>query len=100
MAKQKTKLELIGVGSDKGAGPESHILLAQPDKSSHAKYSVRIKCVFDNSLQIAALTSCDVLTIVLANNTPPASRQISAPRGVTRFWGAENIITRAQAAIA
>ena len=23
------------------------------------------------------------------NNTPPASRQISAPRGVTRFWGAE-----------
>jgi hypothetical protein len=100
MTKQKTKLELIGVGSGKRAGPESHTLLAQPDKSSHAKYSVMIKSVSDNTLQIAGLTSCDVLAIVLANNTPPASRQISAPRGVTRFWGAENLITRAQAAIA
>lgn len=26
-------------------------------------------------------------TIISRNNTPPASRQISAPRGVTRFWG-------------
>jgi hypothetical protein len=28
-------------------------------------------------------------TIMRFNNTPPASRQISAPRGVTRFWGRE-----------
>ncbi|MEJ1407326.1 MAG: hypothetical protein RPU62_10170 [Candidatus Sedimenticola sp. (ex Thyasira tokunagai)] len=27
---------------------------------------------------------------ILGNNTPPASRKISAPRGVTCFWGAEN----------
>jgi hypothetical protein len=28
-----------------------------------------------------------VLAAIIANNnTPPASRQISAPRGVTRFW--------------
>ena len=28
-------------------------------------------------------------TIIVTNNTPPASRKISAPRGVTRFWGIE-----------
>ncbi|SFJ74923.1 hypothetical protein SAMN04488079_10157 [Methylophaga sulfidovorans] len=28
-------------------------------------------------------------TIITPNNTPPASRQLSAPRGVTRFWGGE-----------
>lgn len=28
-------------------------------------------------------------TILVSNNTPPASRKISAPRGVTCFWGAE-----------
>lgn len=28
-------------------------------------------------------------TIISPNNTPPASRQLSAPRGVTRFWGFE-----------
>lgn len=25
--------------------------------------------------------------IIQTNNTPPASRKNSAPRGVTRFWG-------------
>ena len=29
------------------------------------------------------------ITIIGANNTPPASRKNSAPRGVTRFWRAE-----------
>lgn len=28
-------------------------------------------------------------TIISSNNTPPASRQLSAPRGVTRFWWGE-----------
>jgi hypothetical protein len=28
-------------------------------------------------------------TILASNNTPPASRKISAPRGVTCFWGTE-----------
>ena len=28
--------------------------------------------------------------IITINNTPPASRKISAPRGVTHFWGIEN----------
>jgi len=100
MTKQKPKLELIGVGSGKRTGPESHILLAQSNKSRNAKYSVMIKCVSDNSLQIAGLTSCDLLAIVLANNTPPASRQISAPRGVTRFWGAEKSYNSCTGAIA
>lgn len=27
--------------------------------------------------------------IICNNNTPPASRQISAPRGVSRFWVSE-----------
>lgn len=28
-----------------------------------------------------------VKTRITGNNTPPAFRQISAPRGVTHFWG-------------
>ncbi|HFD0457611.1 TPA: hypothetical protein ACF1KQ_004587, partial [Salmonella enterica subsp. enterica serovar London] len=28
-------------------------------------------------------------TIISPNNTPPDSRQLSAPRGVTRFWRLE-----------
>lgn len=27
---------------------------------------------------------------IQANNTPPATRKISALRGVTRFWGLQN----------
>ena len=27
-----------------------------------------------------------IVTIIHRNNTPPASRKNSAPRGVTRFW--------------
>lgn len=30
------------------------------------------------------------VAIIADNNTPPASRQISAPRGVTRFWAPKN----------
>lgn len=33
------------------------------------------------------ITRC---TTMSSNNTPPASRQISAPRGVTYFWTFEN----------
>lgn len=29
------------------------------------------------------------VSIIRGNNTPPASRQISAPRGVTCLWGTE-----------
>lgn len=38
----------------------------------------------------ASLTFSDILTRISLNNTPPASRKISAPRGVTHFWGIEN----------
>ncbi len=44
----------------------------------------------------SAVTACltlldnyDCKATMGSNNTPPASRQISAPRGVTRFWGAK-----------
>ncbi|KJS04967.1 MAG: hypothetical protein VR73_13450 [Gammaproteobacteria bacterium BRH_c0] len=40
----------------------------------------------------AALTLQALVTILRGNNTPPASRQISAPRGVTRFWGYEKAV--------
>ncbi len=100
MTKQKTKLELPWICKDKWPRLESRILLARLSKSRHAKHSLRMNRVCDNNLQAVALTSCHVLTIVLTNNTPPASRQISAPRGVTRFWGVENPTTRAQATIA
>jgi len=36
---------------------------------------------------LAVLDNCRAMSIMISNNTPPASRQISAPRGVTRFWG-------------
>ena len=97
MSKQKTKFELTWIGSNEHSCPEPRILQEELDKSYRGKYQAKSD---DNSLQTTALTSCDVLTIVLANNTPPASRQISAPRGVTRFWGIANLTTRAQAAIA
>lgn len=46
----------------------------------------------DNTHQsTVALTFQGRVTILRGNNTPPASRQISAPRGVTRFWGKENV---------
>lgn len=38
---------------------------------------------------LMVLDNCQGKAIIANNNTPPASRQISAPRGVTRFWGAE-----------
>lgn len=40
-------------------------------------------------LATTGIDSCEVVSIITGNNTPPASRQISAPRGVTRFWGDE-----------
>ncbi len=42
-----------------------------------------------DSICLTALDNCQAKAIMASNNTPPASRQISAPRGVTRFWGAE-----------
>jgi len=36
---------------------------------------------------LLGLDNCCDKAIISSNNTPPASRQISAPRGVTRFWG-------------
>lgn len=41
-------------------------------------------------LEKLKLEFCKFGIIILPNNTPPASRQISAPRGVTRFWGKVN----------
>ncbi len=42
-----------------------------------------------NSASLSVLDNCQGKATMVSNNTPPASRQISAPRGVTRFWGAE-----------
>ncbi len=42
-----------------------------------------------DSSSLIVLDNCQGKAIIASNNTPPASRQISAPRGVTRFWGTE-----------
>jgi len=42
-----------------------------------------------DSACLTVLDNCHSKAIMDSNNTPPASRQISAPRGVTRFWGTE-----------
>lgn len=56
-------------------------------------YSYRIK---DQSVSLTTCTHEMVAlikqnTILASNNTPPASRQISAPRGVTRFWASQKL---------
>jgi len=33
-----------------------------------------------------------IAVIIVGNNTPPASRQISAPRGVTLFWAPKKLL--------
>ena len=61
--------------------PRSHAPRGNAYKASRsATYSVFLS-VLDNCRRIITMNG---------NNTPPASRQISAPRGVTRFWGSEN----------
>ena len=56
-----------------------HLNLYMHDKTAH-------KLAYHTQKQLD-LTSQS--TIIDVNNTPPASRQTSAPRGVTRFWGLE-----------
>jgi hypothetical protein len=58
--------------------------------------SMDIIWLFGSSLMAACTPAAQKLldikpqrTIISTNNTPPASRQLSAPRGVTRFWGFE-----------
>ncbi len=57
------------------------------------KYIEKYFSVMSTSAYGVRLFEKGVLTLdragtrICCNNTPPASRKISAPRGVTRFWG-------------
>lgn len=53
-------------------------------KSMDYKESVDSICL---SLLALGVESQHFAPIISSNNTPPASRKNSAPRGVTRFWG-------------
>ena len=69
-------------------GNQSRIV---PAPRSHAPRGNAYKATRSatHSAFLAVLDNCRGMTTISVNNTPPASRQISAPRGVTRFWGAE-----------
>ncbi|HBA65405.1 MAG TPA: hypothetical protein DCZ48_04360, partial [Methylococcaceae bacterium] len=55
-------------------------------------FAIKYLFISFNMLYVDKLKQLDFVlhnTKMITNNTPPASRQISAPRGVTRFWGQE-----------
>ncbi|WP_341326196.1 hypothetical protein [Methylotuvimicrobium sp. KM2] len=94
----------------------NHLLIKSPDDSTEALYRSGIPsptnsinhCGYKsdryqylvkkylflsfNALAFNKLKQLDFVlqtTKITINNTPPASRKISAPRGVTRFWRPE-----------